>query len=357
MAMRVGVRAVTLKMVATDAGVSVPTVCHVLRGRARMMRISVQSEQRIQEAARRLGYIGNYHAQALVTRATRAIGLTTSQGRSAFLGSIRWSQLVAGIEVQVRVHGYDLHLIGGGQVEDIPQLGYDQLMARRIDSLIMLPAIHLQLPKVLLQPKLPVVFIEPLAPPGCTSTGLDPLPGLEEAVLHLQALRHRCISWCSTTIDHPMIDQRRTHLRRVAQGLGLDFEEFIIPTSLPDTHQTEDTLNPLLECMQRQFRPSPRTTAIVCFNDAVALALMKVLKVQGVDVPEAVSVIGFDDLFAQFAIPALTTISHRFFDIGASAVDLAYALATGAAPKVPARVLLPSRLVVRSSTAPRRSGP
>jgi len=357
MAMRGGVRAVTLKMVATDAGVSVPTVCHVLRGRARLMRISVQSEQRIQEAARRLGYVGNFHAHALVTRASRTIGLTTSRGLSPFLGSIRWSQLVAGIEVQVRVHGYDLHLIGGGEVEDIPQLGFEQLMAKRIDSLIMLPALYLRLPKPLLQPKLPVVYIEPGAPSGCTAAGLDHLPGLGEAVAHLAAYGHRCISWCSTPIDHPIYNERRAHVRQMAARLGLDFEEFILPIELPDTQHTADTLLPFYEGVRAHFRPAARTTAVICYNDSVALALMNVLNGQGIDVPGAISIIGFDDLFAQFAVPALTTISHRFYDIGAAAVDLAVALATGPAPRIPARVLLPSRLIVRGSTGPRRSEP
>jgi DNA-binding LacI/PurR family transcriptional regulator len=108
--------------------------------------------------------------------------------------------------------------------------------------------------------------------------------------------------------------------------------------------------------VRRHFRPAARTTAIICFNDALALAMLKVLSGLRLEVPGAISVIGFNDLFAQFAIPALTTVSHRFFDIGACAVDLAFALANAQAPKIPQRVLLPSRLVVRDSTGPRRSG-
>ena len=350
-------KAVTLKMVAEAAGVSASTVCHVLRGRARQMRINPASEERIRKSAQLLGYVGNHYARSLVTRTTATVGMTSSMGHTSFLGTPLWNQIVAGIEVQVRVRGFDLHLIGGGHDVDVLHLAYQELMAKRIDCLLIIPVIYPAIPPGLLKPGLPVVFIDQKSPRATAHVRLDHAPGIEAAVMHLKSLGHRTITWFSNhALPGSIMESRLVFLRQVLRREELGFEEVIVDGEIPNTQTTHDTLSDFYEATRRQYRPSLRTTAVLCFNDTLALIMLKVLSALGLDVPGDISVIGFDDLFAQFALPALTTISHRLYEMGVAAVDLGLELAQGPGEgqKALRQVVLPSTLVVRESTGPAR---
>jgi LacI family transcriptional regulator len=102
----------------------------------------------------------------------------------------------------------------------------------------------------------------------------------------------------------------------------------------------------------RAASPIPSgVTAVVCFNDALALALYSVLGERGLRVPEDISVIGFDNLFAASALPALTTVSHMLPEIGGQAVELALdILKTNRPYPYEVEIKVPAQLVLREST-------
>jgi len=348
-------KAVTLKMVAAAAGVSASTVCHVLRGRARLMRIKPDSEERIRKCAAELNYVGNHYARSLVTRTSSTVGLTVSRGQTSFLGTPIWHHIAAGIEVQVRVRGFDLHLIGGGHDVEVLDLAHQELLAKRVDCLLIIPAIYPVIPPALLKPGMPVVFINNASPKATAHVRLDHAPGIEAAVMHLKDLGHRTITWFSTVVDPgSVMESRRDCLRQLLRREGLGYEEVIVVGEMPDPQSTHDTLSDMYQATRAQYRPSAQTTAILCYNDALALIMLKVLSGLDLEVPGDISVIGFDDLFAQFALPALTTISHRLYEMGVAAVDLALELVQGG-QKVVRQVTLPATLVVRESTGPARA--
>ena len=108
------------------------------------------------------------------------------------------------------------------------------------------------------------------------------------------------------------------------------------------------------------LRRSP-STAVVAYNDLVAIGLMRGLGRLGVRVPDEVSVVGFDNIFgSDFCTPALTTVAAPLRDLGAAGVQLLRALLTGAPPGTGRPTVLPVQLIVRDSTAQRsrkRSSP
>ncbi len=95
-----------------------------------------------------------------------------------------------------------------------------------------------------------------------------------------------------------------------------------------------------------------RCTAVMCYNDLIALALQSILMERGIRVPQDISVIGFDDLQAEYGMPGLTTVSHALSDSGRACVSLAIDLVEERLERNPApEIRVPSRLVLRLSTA------
>jgi LacI family repressor for deo operon, udp, cdd, tsx, nupC, and nupG len=96
----------------------------------------------------------------------------------------------------------------------------------------------------------------------------------------------------------------------------------------------------------------PRPTAIFCFNDEMAMGVLEYARQQRVRVPDALSVIGFDDIrFARYTVPALTTIAQPMRALGEGTVRLLLTILANDAT-TPKSVTLPHTLEIRGSTAP-----
>jgi DNA-binding LacI/PurR family transcriptional regulator len=93
--------------------------------------------------------------------------------------------------------------------------------------------------------------------------------------------------------------------------------------------------------------------AVIAYNDLIAIGMIRKFMASGVRVPEDVSVIGFDNIFASELItPALTTVDAPRRTQGITAVQHLIAVIGGARPRAGEPFVLPARLVVRASTGP-----
>jgi DNA-binding LacI/PurR family transcriptional regulator len=350
------VKAITLKMVAKAAGVSESAVCHILKGRAKSMGISAACETRVQAAARRLGYLGNYHARALALQTTHSIGLALASGPTPFLDEPYWSSLIAGIELEVRLNNYSLNLIGSTDLEDVLSRAYLQLMNKRIDALILFPYLYANIPKELFNPNLPIVFVEGRNLEKVSRVGLEPCSGIDAAVRHLKSLGHRTIHWIGKASGDDVILGERIHrCQEIAKQEGLGFEGIYLEAALPSPLLSQyGWVAHFYRILSQELTLPPKATAIICENDAVALVLLKVLNDRGFDVPRDISLIGFDDLFSRTTIPGITTISHRLNDIGRAAVTMALEKISGKGRKGATVELVEASLLVRDSTGPYR---
>ncbi|MGH6905410.1 MAG: LacI family DNA-binding transcriptional regulator, partial [Geminicoccaceae bacterium] len=96
----------------------------------------------------------------------------------------------------------------------------------------------------------------------------------------------------------------------------------------------------------------PRPTAIITYNDAQAIGVIKGLQEAGLRVPDDVSVVGFDDIaVAALFEPALTTVAQPIDDIGRLGAEMLIRRIRGEIGDQSA-VVLPSRLMIRESTRP-----
>lgn len=148
---------------------------------------------------------------------------------------------------------------------------------------------------------------------------------------------HTRIGYLFGEQNHP----QSTRQRYLGYLSRLNEAQLSFQTSLQDTEATIDSLVSYVKCHQ--------LSAIVCENDLVAIQAMRTLRQANLTVPEAISVVGFDNIqAAAFVDPPLTTISQNFKQIGQLAGEnLLYWIETGKKPK---DHLIPVQLIQRTST-------
>ena len=347
----------TLRDVADLAGVSPTTASMALSGRTGSAHISPASILKVQNAAKSLGYRGNYHARTLSSGRSYTIGLGAGGGQISILEHDFFNHICGGVEAAARACGYDVLLIGGTDALEPLERAQSHLEARRIDALIVLRHLYTGIPVELVACHLPVVVVqdqihdEPLLP----AVLFDPMPGIQAAVQHLAQLGHRRLHWLG--IDG--VESRRlVAFNQAVQEAGLESTQQLLPHCFKPVSVHSFTAQ-CHEMLSDQALPAG-CTAVLCYNDELAMALLAVLSARGVAVPAMMSVIGFDDRFAAYSVPALTTISHELSELGTASVSLALDLLENRLERSPApRVSIPARLVVRSTTAapPSLAGP
>jgi len=85
----------------------------------------------------------------------------------------------------------------------------------------------------------------------------------------------------------------------------------------------------------------------------MAIQIMKILIKRGIRIPQDISIVGFDDTLANLTIPELTTVSQPFYEMGVKAAEVLIERLKN--PDLPIQhIKLPTKLVIRDSTAPRK---
>ena len=170
----------------------------------------------------------------------------------------------------------------------------------------------------------------------------DMAHGVRKAAEHLMALGHRNITYLAGPEASWADGMRWRAVRESARELGF----------------TEHRVGPFAPTLQggrgaAEVIAARRLKAVVCFNDLMAIGLMQGLAERGIKVPEQVSVVGFDNIFASALVtPGLTTVAAPLTMLGDSAVRYITATLTGHKTPETGPVLVPVRLIVRQSTGP-----
>ncbi|MEO6090214.1 MAG: LacI family DNA-binding transcriptional regulator [Umezawaea sp.] len=197
---------------------------------------------------------------------------------------------------------------------------------------------------------IPYVLVDPTDEPGQghASVGTSNWNGGLSATRHLLQLGHRRIA----VITGPP-DVLSSRARVDGYRAALDTADVRVDPELireGDFHIEDGRVH----TGELLALPDPPTAVFAC-NDVQALGVYQAVHQAGLRIPEDLSVVGFDDLpFAQWAIPALTTVRQPLSDMAAAATSMVVELANGGSP-TPLRLMLSTELIVRASTAaPRR---
>lgn len=179
---------------------------------------------------------------------------------------------------------------------------------------------------------------------GVPSVVTDNPRGVRRAVEHLGELGHSTITYVAGP-EASWADGMRWRAVREA-ALELELRATRVGPFAP-------TVSGGVSAVESLRRQEP--TAVIAYNDLVAIGVLRGLAHAGVRVPQDVSVVGFDNIFgSDFCTPALTTVAAPLRALGTEAVTHLAAQVAGAPPHVARPLTLPARLVVRESTAPPR---
>ena len=324
--------------VARLAGVSGQTVSRVANARHN---VDAATRDRVQAAMRELGYRPNSAARALRNGQFRSIGVIVFE-----LSSFGTTRTLDAVAAAATISGYAINLL---PVLDVNQSAvtnaFSRLGEQAVDGVIILIEAHtLDEAGVLLPEGLPVVVIDSSAHYDYPIVDSNQAQGARLATEHLLGLGHRTVWHLGGPPTSFSADRRRRSWELTLTQHGCE-----VPPVLDG-----DWTSGSGYVAGRQMAANPEVTAVFAANDQMALGLLRALHERGRAVPGDVSVVGFDDMEeAQHFWPPLTTIRQNFADVGRLSVDaLIREIQAGEHHHDP--VAVPTKLVVRSSTAPPR---
>lgn len=324
---------VTIKDVAKEAQVHMSTV-----SRAFSMPHRLRPETRIKvlEAARRLGYRPSRVARALTTGRTHNIGFIVADIANPF-----FPPMIKAAEHAARARDY--HLFIADASED-PAIETELVgaLAKQVDGVVLCAPRIANAKIERLSEDIPIALVNRKMA-GVPSVTMDVVQGARTAIEHLLELGHRRLAY----VAGPRQSWTNTQISRTVHSVA---EDRASVTVLGPNTPNENAGFTVADAIARAG-----VTAVLAYNDLLAIGLMEGLHNLGVDVPGDVSVIGVDDtVLARLARPRLTTIVVPTADAGTSAVDLLlqYTASDDLTARTAGHVSLPTQLVVRDSTAP-----
>ena len=331
--------------VAQYAGVSRATVSYVLNGNVRRSSpISDETQQRVLEAIKELGYEPDARAQAFRSGSTNTIVLMIPDLRNPHFG-----EYATGVEEAARAAGYHLLLSNTTLNDEYAVEVFKDLSRRRFDGLIITGSFILKSAEAqtilarIRKRSLPIVEMNEFY--GVDSVSSDYREATKEVISYLLSLGHRHIGFVYGVDDYELGLDRLEPYQESLEMAGITVE----PSSIVECGSTiEDGYQAALKLLKLPHRP----TAIIAINDLLALSTIRAAVDLGLHVPDDLSVVGFDDIpMANYQLPRLTTVTKDAYTAGKKAFEMLQARMQNS--DLPRQVFhIPAKLIIRESTRP-----
>lgn len=322
-----------IKEVASLAGVSVATVSRVLNDHPA---VSAATRDRVLKAVTDLGYRPNAVARSLRSHRTRTLGLVISDVLNPF-----FTDLACSIENEARAHGFHVIIGNADERPAIQDHHVGNLLARRIDGLLVCPAGGSPLILDAARSGTPMVFVDRWIPgveiPVIRTDGRE---AIHDLVAHLYALGHRRLAViagsAATTTGRERVDAFRA-------ALG----EYGLP--LPDDHIGQGDFQ--ADSGRRataRFLDLPRIPdAIFATDNLMVLGALDEIRFRGLRIPDDIALAAFDDIpWFVHTNPPITAITQPTGELGRTAVRALIDVVEG---RTTASMTLSARLVARRS--------
>lgn len=334
-------RAVTIKDVAREAGVSLGTASRVLNGKSSAIRISEETAERVLQAATRLNYRKNLFASGLRGEVSQVVGIIVRDLDDPFMrGFLRVFQ------DEAHKRNIDV-LIGNAEYSSATAKRQIRFMAQHwFTGLVMLGNLpeSEELRDALAGGRTPCIAVDCDDPRFGHSVGVDDESGARLALAHLIGLGHRRLMFVGDT-SLAGVDLRAKAFKAFADAGKIDPASLVLSVSNRDNSD-------LSEVRDRLVAPD-RPTAVFCGSDRLALRILAMCKEIGLSVPGQVSVVGFDDIpESGESSPPLTTIRQPMAEMARAALDGLLAHGEDGAAEADSATLFAPPLVVRESSAP-----
>ena len=334
----------TMKDVAQAAGVSVTTVSHVIN---ETRYVSEDLRARVLQAMEELNYHPNILARSLRQGITHTIGLIVPDNSNPFFAEIARVAETVGFE-----NDYSVILCNSDKNVERESAYINVLIAKQVDGVIFIAAgSEQQHLRELAAQGIPVVVADREVPQELADVVLvNHEQGGYDATRHLITSGHRriaCIAGPSPLT--PSADRVRGY-RRALREAGIPIEEELM-VRCTESYLGGET------AMAQLLRLDELPTAVFTYNDVTAIGALRAIRNAGLQVPEDLSIVGFDDIpLASAVVPALTTVAQPIADLATLATELLIARIQNSEEYEPGqRIVLDTKLVVRESCALPRS--
>jgi len=329
----------TILDVAEEAGVSRGTVSRVINGGHW---VSPQALAAVQEAIRTTGYQINHHARSLVTGRSNSVAFLLTEPQHLLFEDPNFSILLRGAAQALGKRGMPLLLLVAGTPAEVERV-VDYVAGGHIDGVLLIST-HADNPVVGALQRRGIPTVACGAPLGFESkvgyVSADDLGGARQMTRHLLDGGRTRIATVTGPMDTP---GGRLRLEGYRQELGERFDPELVDNG-------DYTREGGAAAMRRLLERRPDLDAVFVASDLMAAGALVALRQAGRRVPDDVAVGGFDDSgLAATLEPPLTTMRQPFERISHEIVRLLLEVIDG---NEPAAMILPTTLVVRSSTAP-----
>jgi LacI family transcriptional regulator/LacI family repressor for deo operon, udp, cdd, tsx, nupC, and nupG len=339
----------TIEDVAERADVSKSTVSAVINNRDV---VKDTTRERVLEAIETLNYRPRGSARRGFKSPTgQSIGFVIKEADNPY-----YSEVLKGIQEVASEHGYLTFISSSeGRFDDERQI-VKQFSNKDLNGLVITPILNddTDLSHIfeLKRNNIPFVLLEGVQGIQAPLVDIDNVRASSNAVRHLIELGHERIVHFAGPKYSKHSDERIEGVRRAFSRSPLVFSNECVVRAGDSFQAGYETTRNYVADTDAETGP----TAITCYNDLVALGVMRGLREQGCDVPGDVSVIGFDDLnLLNYVSTPLTTVHVPKREMGRRATELLLQQIQGNGAPSPQRVSLEAELVVRSSTAPPRT--
>ncbi|MGY3716181.1 LacI family DNA-binding transcriptional regulator [Sutcliffiella cohnii] len=303
----------TIYDIAKKTGYSISTVSKVLNNRSD---VGEKTKKIINQAVEELGYFPSSSARTLSTKKSWTIGVVFVEDSGIGMEHPFFNAVIESFKKNAEKEGYDL-LFASSKIGKESKQYLDHFMYRGVDGVVVVCS-TLNTPDIekLMESDIPSVVID-LDTRGVSVVFSDNLHGSELAVDYLYSLGHRKIAHIAGSEELYVGVQR-------LKGFTQAMEKHGIP--VPKGYVVDGgyfTYDGGKKAMEKLLKHKDRPTAVYVAGDLMAIAAIDAIKENGLNVPEDISVIGFDDIqMARYITPALTTIRQDTKLIGKTAANV-----------------------------------
>ena len=336
---------VTIKDVANEADISTATVGRVIHKRGY---VSQDAIDRVESAIQKTGFRLNMVAQSLRRSRSMTLGLLlTDIVPNPFFAGVE-----AGLEQEAIRHGYNTLIWNVLSDPERERQGVETFISRQMDAIIFTTPQDPQNVLLAKQTGIPVIQVERPTHIQTHRVLVDNYIGATSATEHLLQLGHQRIAYIGKRFTPNASPQFEIDNQRIRGYIDSLTRHGIVPRdewfAYGRLYSIEDGYN----LMQKLLELKPAITAVLVACDIMASGVLQALYHNGLRVSEDISIIGFDDTYAPYLSPPLTSVRQPVFEIGVSAARLAVEILENPSKfqEDYQTIHLATELIIRSST-------
>jgi LacI family transcriptional regulator len=333
---------VTIKDVAALAGVSPMTVSRVINDSDR---VSPETQRRVRQAIAELGYIPSRLARGLSARRTGTVAVIVPDVANPF-----FTMIVRAAEEVARRSSYRVILCDTRADLAVERDVIEELIAHRVEGIAIAPVSDRSKPHLARLARFGVPFVlidRTVAGIDCDAVVGDSVGGAQRLVEHLIGLGHRRIGLIVETDQVSTARERRRGYEAALKAAGIPLDPALVEVWTPDPDGGFAGMSRLLSTLARP-------TAVFAVNNLVALGAIEAVRARGLDVPDDIALVCFDDIeYASRLYAFLTALEQPAETFGTLGTQLLLDRIEGRGPARVHGVVLPGQLTVRRSCGAR----